>query len=70
MIELLQIISYGHKHLIFWTQKKDGSFEQTDLVGDDRSVTSVAFLESGDVIASDDSGKIGVYSVNNQVPFQ
>jgi hypothetical protein len=30
-------------------------------------VTSVAFLESGDVIAGDDAGRIGVYSVNNQV---
>ena len=65
----LQIITYGKKHLIFWTQKKDGTFESTDLVPDDRSVTCLSFLESGDVIAGDDSGMIGVYSVNNQVQF-
>jgi hypothetical protein len=35
-------------------------------VGDDRCVTSVAFLDSGDVVAADDAGKIGLYSVNNQ----
>ena len=61
------ILTYGKKHLIFWTQKKDGTFESTDLVPDERGVTGLAFLESGDVIAGDDSGMIGVYSVNNQV---
>jgi len=28
-------------------------------------VTGIGFLESGDVVASDDTGMVGIYSVNN-----
>ena len=63
----MKIITYGVKNLMFWTHKKDGTFEKVDLVADTQNITCLSFLDSGDIIAGDNSGIIGVYSVNHQV---
>ena len=49
-------ITYGKGHLVFWTRRKDGFFDRHDMVHDERTVTCLDVLESGDLVAGDDSG--------------
>jgi microtubule-associated protein-like 1/2 len=62
------IISFGKGHLVFWNRRKDGYFDRTDVfrAGSTKSVRCVTFLESGDLVVGDDSGKIGTYTVSNE----
>ena len=52
------LISYGRNHLTFWNRRKDGYFERSDVIDDNRDVTCVAFLESGDLVAGDGNGYV------------
>ena len=56
------MITYGKGHLVFWTRRKDGFFDRHDMVNDERTVTCLDVLESGDLVAGDDSGTIHSYS--------
>jgi len=57
-------ITFGKGHLVFWTRRKDGFFDRFDMVQDDRTVTCLDFLESGDIVAGDDKGSVRCYSVS------
>jgi len=63
------LITYGKACLTFWTVKKDGFFERTDMVRETEetnvTATCICFMESGDVVVGDDAGLIRVYSVSN-----
>ena len=58
------VITYGKAHLAFWTRRKDGFFDRHDMVSDERTVTCLDVLESGDLVAGDDSGSVRCYSVS------
>ena len=61
-------ITYGRGHLVFWSRRKDGFFERSDVVKGPRgrNVTAVEFLESGDLVVGDTDGIIATYSVSNE----
>ncbi len=59
-------ITYGKDHLVFWNRKKDGFFERSDIVKDNRHFNCHEFLESGDLVLGDTDGMIANYSVNDE----
>ena len=59
------IISFGKNHLTFWNRRKDGFFERSDMIEDGRTITCLAFLESGDLVVGDDTGCVKIYSVTD-----
>ncbi|KAF4532363.1 hypothetical protein B566_EDAN003667 [Ephemera danica] len=62
------VITHGKGHLAFWTRRKDGFFERTDLVkAPARSnITCLQFEPDGDVVTGDSDGFITVYSVDSE----
>ena len=56
------MITHGKGHLVFWTRRKDGFFDRHDMVNDERTVTCLDVLESGDLVAGDDSGMYNPHS--------
>ncbi|XP_046389885.1 echinoderm microtubule-associated protein-like CG42247 [Ischnura elegans] len=64
------IITHGKGHLAFWTRRKDGFFERTDIVKPDQAssrthVTCLQFEADGDVVVGDGDGFITIYSVDS-----
>ena len=60
------VITFGKNHLTFWNRRKDGFFERSDMIEDGRTVTCLTFLESGDLVAGDDTGCVRIYSVTDE----
>nr|CAD7588554.1 unnamed protein product [Timema genevievae] len=61
------LITHGKGHLTFWTRRKDGFFERTDIIKPPSRthVTSIQFEQDGDVVTADGDGFITVYSVDS-----
>ncbi|XP_063236726.1 echinoderm microtubule-associated protein-like CG42247 [Bacillus rossius redtenbacheri] len=61
------LITHGKGHLTFWTRRKDGFFERTDIIKPPSRthVTSVQFEQDGDVVTGDGDGFITIYSVDS-----
>ncbi|KAL1502858.1 hypothetical protein ABEB36_007938 [Hypothenemus hampei] len=60
------MITHGKGHLTFWTRRKDGFFERTDILKPPSRtlITSLQFEQDGDVITGDSDGFITIYSVD------
>nr|CAD7260678.1 unnamed protein product [Timema shepardi] len=61
------LITHGKGHLTFWTRRKDGFFERTDIIKPPSRthVTSIQFEQDGDVVTADGDGFITIYSVDS-----
>ncbi|RZF34307.1 hypothetical protein LSTR_LSTR011808 [Laodelphax striatellus] len=61
------LITHGKGHLTFWTRRKDGFFERTDIVKPPSrtNVTCLQFESDGDVITADSDGFVTIYSVDS-----
>ncbi|KAK7574062.1 hypothetical protein V9T40_011253 [Parthenolecanium corni] len=61
------MITHGKGHLTFWTRRKDGFFERTDIIKPPSrtTVTSLQFEQDGDVVTADSDGFITIYSVDS-----
>ncbi|XP_065211551.1 echinoderm microtubule-associated protein-like CG42247 isoform X2 [Planococcus citri] len=61
------MITHGKGHLTFWTRRKDGFFERTDIIKPPSRtiVTSLQFEQDGDVVTADSDGFITIYSVDS-----
>jgi microtubule-associated protein-like 1/2 len=60
------LITFGVDHLVFWTRRQDGFFERADVNTKARTITCVAFLDSGDLVAGDRDGMVSTYSVSDK----
>ncbi|KAI5709816.1 hypothetical protein M8J75_003490 [Diaphorina citri] len=62
------MITHGKGHLTFWTRRKDGFFERTDIIKPPSrtQITSLQFETEGDVVTADSDGFITVYSVDSE----
>ncbi|KAK7790247.1 hypothetical protein R5R35_001049 [Gryllus longicercus] len=61
------LITHGKGHLTFWTRRKDGFFERTDIIKPPTrtNITSIQFEMDGDVVTADGDGFITIYSVDS-----
>ncbi|XP_069683822.1 echinoderm microtubule-associated protein-like CG42247 isoform X1 [Periplaneta americana] len=61
------LITHGKGHLTFWTRRKDGFFERTDIIKPPSrtNVTTLQFEQDGDVVTADGDGFITIYSVDS-----
>ncbi|XP_047113095.1 echinoderm microtubule-associated protein-like CG42247 [Schistocerca piceifrons] len=61
------LITHGKGHLTFWTRRKDGFFERTDIIKPPSrtNITSIQFEQDGDVVTADGDGFITIYSVDS-----
>ncbi|KAF6215574.1 hypothetical protein GE061_010330 [Apolygus lucorum] len=62
------LITHGKGHLTFWTRRKDGYFEKTDIIKPPSRthVTCLQFEQEGDVVTADGDGFITIYSVDSE----
>ncbi|CAH0386777.1 unnamed protein product [Bemisia tabaci] len=62
------MITHGKGHLTFWTRRKDGFFERTDIIkAPSRThITCLQFEQDGDVVTADNDGFITIYSVDSE----
>ncbi|BES89722.1 HELP motif [Nesidiocoris tenuis] len=62
------LITHGKGHLTFWTRRKDGYFEKTDIIKPPSRthVTCLQFEQEGDVVTADSDGFITIYSVDSE----
>ncbi|PSN34146.1 Echinoderm microtubule-associated-like protein [Blattella germanica] len=61
------LITHGKGHLTFWTRRKDGFFERTDIIKPPSrtNITTLQFEQDGDVVTADGDGFITIYSVDS-----
>ncbi|XP_054286696.1 echinoderm microtubule-associated protein-like CG42247 isoform X2 [Macrosteles quadrilineatus] len=61
------LITHGKGHLTFWTRRKDGFFERTDIIKPPSrtQITCLQFEQDGDVVTADSDGFVTVYSVDS-----
>ncbi|XP_073970787.1 doublecortin-domain-containing echinoderm-microtubule-associated protein isoform X4 [Rhodnius prolixus] len=62
------LITHGKGHLTFWTRRKDGYFEKTDIIKPPSRthITCLQFEQDGDVVTADGDGFITIYSVDSE----
>ncbi|CAB3367316.1 Hypothetical predicted protein [Cloeon dipterum] len=62
------VITYGKSHLAFWTRRKDGFFERTDLIKppSPTNIVCLQFEPDGDVVTADSDGFITIYSIDSE----
>ncbi|XP_040580643.1 echinoderm microtubule-associated protein-like CG42247 [Lepeophtheirus salmonis] len=68
------LITYGKNILTFWSRRKDGFFERTDVIGNsamngaaiDKTINTINFLESGDLVTGDEEGMISIFTVSSE----
>ncbi|XP_014242237.2 echinoderm microtubule-associated protein-like CG42247 isoform X2 [Cimex lectularius] len=62
------LITHGKGHLTFWTRRKDGYFEKTDIIKPPSRthITCLQFEQDGDVVTADGDGFVTIYSVDSE----
>ncbi|KAL1137752.1 hypothetical protein AAG570_009448, partial [Ranatra chinensis] len=62
------LITHGKGHLTFWTRRKDGYFERTDIIKPPSRthITCLQFEQDGDVVTADGDGFVTIYSVDSE----
>ncbi|XP_037076914.1 echinoderm microtubule-associated protein-like CG42247 [Pollicipes pollicipes] len=66
------IVTHGKDHLTFWTRRRDGIFDATDLFAGStrKTVLSVAFEAGGDLITGDSEGFITTWTIDNNGDYR